>query len=155
MFNDALFIVWSIGLDPKSGSTFGSDALAEQCSDQFKQSFRANGLFDKVSALRQVPGCRGHAPRCDHDANILSIIPHSAGQLKAIDAPAWHFHVRDDHLNVRNGGENMKRLIRVSCLHDLEASIIKHVRQHHADEGFVLDHENESANVRFVLRQVE
>ena len=83
--------------------------LTEQHSDQLEQSFRTNGLFDEIGALRQVPECGGHASGCDHDTNILSIIPHSAGQLEAIDAPAWYFHVRDDHLDVGSGRENMER----------------------------------------------
>ena len=100
---------------------------------------------------RQVPGCGGHASGCDHDTNILSIIPHSAGQLEAIDAPAWHFHVRDDNLDFGNGRKNMECLVRASRLHDLEAGIIQHINQHHADKSFVLDNQNERANVRFLL----
>jgi hypothetical protein len=49
----------------------------------------------------------------------------------------------------------MERLVRVSRLHDLEASIVQHINQHHADKSFVLDNENERANVRFVSKHVE
>ena len=126
--------------------------LKEQRSDQLKQSFRANGLSDEIGPWRQILGCRGNAPRCDHNTNILSIVVHSVGQLKAVDASAWHFHVRDDHLDFGNGRKNMEGLIRVSRLHDLEASIIQHVDQHHADKCFVLDNENECADVRFLLK---
>ncbi len=129
-------------------------ALKEQRSDQLKQSFRANGLPDEMSPLRQVPRCGGNASRCDHNTNILAIIPNSAGQLEAVDAPTWHFYVRNDHLNVGNSRENMERLVRVSRLHDLEPSIIQHIHQHHADKCFVLDNENERANIRFFLKHI-
>lgn len=85
-----------------------ASVLKEQRPDQPKQSFRANGLCDKIGPRRQIPGCGGHTSGCDHHTNILSIIAHSAGQLEAIDAPAWHFHVRDDHLDFGNGRKNMR-----------------------------------------------
>jgi hypothetical protein len=81
-----------------------------------QQSFRTHEFSDEVSALRQLPGCGGNASRRDHNTSIRSIITHSAGQLEAIDALAWHFHVRDDHLDVGNGRKNMERLVGVSRL---------------------------------------
>src|SRR4051812_33707241 len=98
-------------------------ALTEQRSDQLKQSLSTNRLFDEIGALGQVPRCGSHASGCDHDTDIVSILPYSAGQLEAIDAPAWHFHVRDNHLDVGSGRENMERLVRMSRLHDLETSM--------------------------------
>jgi hypothetical protein len=130
-------------------------SVAKQRPDELKQPFRTNRLSNEVSPLRQVPGCGGNASRGDQNTNILSILPHSAGQLEAIDAPAWHLHVRDDHLDVRSGRENMERLVRMSRLHDLEPSLIQHVHQHHADKRFVLDNQNERTNVRFFLRYAE
>jgi hypothetical protein len=66
-------------------------AANEQRSDQLKQSFRMHGLFDEIGPVRQLPGCGGDASGCDHDTDILSIIPHSAGQLEAVDAPERQF----------------------------------------------------------------
>jgi hypothetical protein len=46
----------------------------------------------------------------------------------------------------------MECLVRASRLHDLEAGIIQHINQHHADKSFVLDNENERANVGLLLK---
>jgi hypothetical protein len=75
-------------------------ALTEQRSDQLKQSFGTTG-FSTKKAPPASPWVRGNASRGDQSADILAILPYSAGQLKAIDAPAWHFHVRDDHPDTR------------------------------------------------------
>jgi hypothetical protein len=65
---------------PRHGrSLVALSVLKEQCSDQLEQSFRTNGLFDEIGALRQLPGCGGDASGCDHNADILAIIPYSAG----------------------------------------------------------------------------
>ena len=66
---------------------------------------------------------------------------HQPGQREAVEKR--HVYVGEEHADIRTAFKEIERCLSVSRFEHVEAGIGEDVGGEHADEGFVLDHQNE------------